>query len=162
MNESEFIFPVYISQEVLQIVKEICSKSNLELFGYLVGNVLKWKNKKYVIITDQLFDENTIESHQYFTSQIDGTAGNFNIILRRLRVLRKDNNLRILGWWHSHPNFGCFLSTIDIHTQEFFFPESYQVALTVDPIRDEYKFFTIDKSSKQGYKEISHAIISKN
>ncbi|GAG91604.1 unnamed protein product, partial [marine sediment metagenome] len=35
-------------------------------------------------------------------------------------------------------------------------------ALIVDPIRKEYTFFTLDHSSKKGYKEISHAIISIN
>ncbi|MBY8988801.1 MAG: Mov34/MPN/PAD-1 family protein [Candidatus Lokiarchaeota archaeon] len=160
--DRDFIFPVYIYENVLKVVKEICGKSNLELFGYLVGNVLEWKNKKYIIVTDQLYNENAVDSQQYFTSQIDGTAGNFDVVLKGLRELRKDNDLRILGWWHTHPDFGCFLSTTDIHTQKFFFPESYQVALIVDPIRKEYTFYTLDKSSKKGYKEISHAIISIN
>ena len=160
--DRDFIFPVYIYENVLKVVKEICGKSSLELFGYLVGNVLEWKNKKYVIITDQLFNKSAVNSQQYFTSQIDGTAGNFDVVLKGLRELRKDDDLRILGWWHTHPDFGCFLSTTDIHTQKFFFPETYQVALIVDPIRREYTFFTLDESSKEGYKEISHAIISIN
>jgi len=156
----DFIFSVYISENVLKVIKKICTTSNLELFGYLVGNVFEWKKTKYVIITDQLFDKNAVDSQQYFTSQIDGTAGNFDAVLNGLRDLRKDDDLRILGWWHTHPDFGCFLSTTDIHTQKFFFPESYQVALILDPIRKEYTFFTLDDSTKKGYKEISHAIIS--
>lgn len=160
--DRDFIFPVYIYENVLKVIKGICSKSNLELFGYLVGNVLEWKKKKYVIITDQLYNESAVNSQQYFTSQIDGTAGNFDVVLKGLRDIRKDDDLRILGWWHTHPDFGCFLSTTDIHTQEFFFPEPYQVALIMDPIRREYTFFTLEKSSKEGYKEISHAIISIN
>jgi proteasome lid subunit RPN8/RPN11 len=156
----DFIFPVYIYENVLEVVKQICNKSNLEVFGYLVGNILEWKNKKYVIITDQLYNENAVDSQQYFTAQIDGTAGNFDIVLKGIRELRNNDDLRILGWWHSHPDFGCFLSTTDVHTQRFFFPEDYQVALIVDPIRKEYTFFTLDDSSKSGYKEISHAIIS--
>ena len=156
----DFIFPVYIFQDVLEVVKQICNESTLELFGYLVGNVLEWKGKTYVIITDQLYNEKAVDSQQYFTSQINGTAGNFDSVLKGLKELRNDDDLRILGWWHSHPDFGCFLSTTDIHTQRFFFPETYQVALIVDPIREEYAFFTLDGSSKKGYKEISHAIIS--
>jgi len=160
--DHDFIFPVYIYENVLKVVKGICSKSNLELFGYLVGNVLEWKKKKYVIITDQLFNRDAVDSQKYFTSQIDGTAGNFDVVLKGLKDLRKDDDLRILGWWHTHPDFGCFLSTTDIHTQKFFFPETYQVALILDPVRKEYTFFTLDNSTKKGYKEISHAIISIN
>ena len=77
----DFIFPVYIYENVLEVVKDICNKSNLEVFGYLVGNVLEWKEKNYVIITDQLYNENAVNSQQYFTSQINGTAGNFDIVL---------------------------------------------------------------------------------
>jgi len=160
--DRDFIFPVYIYENVLKVVKEICSDSNLELFGYLVGNVFEWKENKYVVITDQLYDKNAVDSQQYFTSQIDGTAGNFDIVLKGLKDIRKNDDLRILGWWHTHPDFGCFLSTTDVHTQRYFFPETYQVALIVDPIRKEYTFFTLDDSTKKGYKEISHAIISKN
>jgi proteasome lid subunit RPN8/RPN11 len=160
--DSDFTFPVYIYENVLKVVKEICSKSNLELFGYLVGNVFEWKEKKYIIITDQLYNKNAVDSQQYFTSQIDGTAGNFDVVLKGIRDIRKDEDLRILGWWHTHPDFGLFLSTTDLHTQRFFFPEIYQVALIVDPIRKEYTFFTLDDSTKKGYKEISHAIISIN
>jgi len=160
--DRDFIFPVYIYENVLKVVKEICSDSNLELFGYLVGNVFEWKENKYVVITDQLYDKNAVDSQQYFTSQIDGTAGNFDIVLKGLKDIRKNDDLRILGWWHTHPDFGCFLSTTDVHTQRYFFPETYQVALIMDPIRKEYTFFTLDDSTKKGYKEISHAIISKN
>ena len=84
---------------------------------------------------------------------------NSSFLLGQLKRKKNNEELRIVGWWHSHPGFSCFLSGTDLHTQEFFFPESYQVALVVDPIKEELAFYTLDGQSDEKYKEISYAII---
>jgi len=48
----------------------------------------------------------------------------------------KYEDARILGWYHSHPDFGIFLSDRDCFIQENFFSGAGQVAYVVDPIRD--------------------------
>ncbi len=158
--EEDFVFPVYIYEEILDQIKDLSNNSKKEIFGYLIGNTLKWKEKIYIIIEEQLFIEDAIHSNHFSTSQIKGKAGEYEKRFKELKSKKKDDNLRIVGWWHSHPNFGCFLSPTDLHTQEYFFPESYQVALVIDPIRDEFKFFTLDKASEKKYEEVSNAIIS--
>jgi proteasome lid subunit RPN8/RPN11 len=50
-------------------------------------------------------------------------------------------NLRRVGWYHSHPNFGIFLSTYDIDVCSNFQRQT-QVALVYDPVRNEGGFFT--------------------
>jgi proteasome lid subunit RPN8/RPN11 len=40
---------------------------------------------------------------------------------------------RILGWYHSHPGFGIFLSEMDVFIHENFFAASSQVAFVDDP-----------------------------
>ncbi|MFB0560030.1 MAG: hypothetical protein ACETWM_02175 [Candidatus Lokiarchaeia archaeon] len=50
------------------------------------------------------------------------------------KIHRQGRSEYIVGWYHSHPGFGCFLSSIDIETQvglQRMFPQS--VALVVDP-----------------------------
>lgn len=47
----------------------------------------------------------------------------------------------------------------DLDTQHSIFNESYHVALVVDPINEDEKFFTLDSTNKKGYKEISFAVI---
>ena len=47
----------------------------------------------------------------------------------------KYQDLRIIGWYHSHPNFGIFLSDRDCFIQENFFSGPGQVAFVVDPVR---------------------------
>jgi proteasome lid subunit RPN8/RPN11 len=41
----------------------------------------------------------------------------------------------IVGWYHTHPDFGIFLSDRDRFIQENFFSAPGQIALVVDPIR---------------------------
>ena len=42
----------------------------------------------------------------------------------------------VVGWYHSHPGFGCWLSGVDINTQQSFEAlSSRAVAVVVDPIQ---------------------------
>ena len=47
----------------------------------------------------------------------------------------------IVGWYHSHPNFGVFLSATDLKTQRSCYKHNWQIAIVYDPIRDEIGFF---------------------
>ncbi len=42
---------------------------------------------------------------------------------------------KIVGWYHSHPNFGIFLSDRDTFIHEHFFSGPGQIAHVVDPVR---------------------------
>lgn len=42
----------------------------------------------------------------------------------------------VVGWYHSHPGFGCWLSGVDMNTQQSFEALSDRaVAVVVDPIQ---------------------------
>ncbi|MFX1258437.1 MAG: Mov34/MPN/PAD-1 family protein [Promethearchaeota archaeon] len=157
--EEDFVFPVYIHHKVLSKIKKTCKNFKREIFGYLVGEIFIWKEQKYSVIKDQIFIKAGTESHKFFTTHSGLTTGLFDDEFKELKRERKNDNLWIVGWWHSHPGFGCFLSSEDIATQQTFFPDTYQVALVIDPIKDEFNFFNLD-NSKSGYKPISFAIIS--
>ena len=47
----------------------------------------------------------------------------------------------VVGWHHTHPGFGVFLSGYDLFIHRNFFDQSWQVALVVDPQRREFGFF---------------------
>jgi proteasome lid subunit RPN8/RPN11 len=44
---------------------------------------------------------------------------------------------RIVGWYHSHPAFGIFLSEHDLFIHQNFFSSPLQVAWVYDPVSDE-------------------------
>lgn len=42
----------------------------------------------------------------------------------------------VVGWYHSHPSFGCWLSSVDINTQQSFEQLNPKcVAVVIDPIQ---------------------------
>lgn len=40
---------------------------------------------------------------------------------------------RLVGWYHTHPLMGVFLSHYDLWLHDHFFPEPWQVALVIEP-----------------------------
>ena len=48
---------------------------------------------------------------------------------------------RIVGWYHTHPRMGIFLSHYDTWLHNNFFPEPWQVALVVEPHTSLAGFF---------------------
>jgi len=49
--------------------------------------------------------------------------------------------LKIIGWQHTHPGYGVFLSSFDLFIQENFFNMPFQIAYVIDPIRKNCGFF---------------------
>jgi 26S proteasome regulatory subunit N11 len=42
----------------------------------------------------------------------------------------------VVGWYHSHPGFGCWLSSVDVNTQQSFEAlNSRAVSVVIDPIQ---------------------------
>lgn len=52
----------------------------------------------------------------------------------------------LVGWYHTHPSFGLFLSQYDEFIQRNFFAERGQVALVIDPIAGTYAWFAERKN----------------
>jgi 26S proteasome regulatory subunit N11 len=153
------LFNVYIKEGVLKRILEHCrTGGELEVFGYLVGEIFNWKNQLYIVIEDELFIKESGDSQKYTIKQLEGFSGKFQQMLKEIR--RKKDNFLILGWWHSHPDYGCFLSKTDTTTTNYFFSEPYHVALVCDHIRNDFAFFKTTAQHESGYKEVSFAIIN--
>jgi len=74
-----------------------------------------------------------------------GTSSHLEItgdMLEQARADARADGLIDVGWYHSHPNWGIFLSETD-HTQfqDSHFNKPWHVALVVDPRRGEHGFF---------------------
>lgn len=127
---------IYIHQKVYaQIHKFAANKTENEHGGILIGRILNEMGKENTIIegfieakynaatpTTLTF---THETWDYFHSEID----------------RKYKDKKIVGWIHTHPNFGIFLSENDRFIQQNFFTDANQVAYVVDPIQNDEGFF---------------------
>lgn len=51
----------------------------------------------------------------------------------------------IVGWYHTHPSFGVFLSDYDGFIQQNFFSGKGQLALVIDPIAGSMGWFDLDQ-----------------
>jgi proteasome lid subunit RPN8/RPN11 len=60
----------------------------------------------------------------------------------RVRSHREHQQNALLGWYHTHPNIGVFLSDTDVEqTHRLLFAEPFQVALVYDPVRGRAGYF---------------------
>ncbi|KAF8566771.1 hypothetical protein P879_06033 [Paragonimus westermani] len=113
---------------LLKMLIHARSGGNLEVMGVLIGKVAH--QTMIVIDCSPLPVEGTetrvnaqAEAYEYVTIYKEAIA----------QVGRTEN---VLGWYHSHPGYGCWLSGIDVTTQ--LMNQTYQepfVAIVVDPIR---------------------------
>ncbi|HEY6349141.1 MAG TPA: Mov34/MPN/PAD-1 family protein [Candidatus Angelobacter sp.] len=54
---------------------------------------------------------------------------------------RIEDGPNLLGWYHSHPGMGVFLSSTDLRTQQLYFPAPWQIAIVLDPVSHETAVF---------------------
>ncbi len=51
---------------------------------------------------------------------------------------------KLIGWYHTHPGFTAFFSGTDSFMHENFFTQPWHVALVIDPINGEHRFYRWD------------------
>jgi proteasome lid subunit RPN8/RPN11 len=66
---------------------------------------------------------------------------------------------RIVGWYHSHPGFGVFLSEHDLFIQEHFFSSPQQIAWVYDPHTDEEGCFGWRAGKVEKLSDLSFAYV---
>jgi len=119
---------VTIEGEVLrQIRQHARSNSKTEVCGVLIGE----ENGSGVSITARIPGLNAAQAGTYVTFTQDTWEHIYKI---------KDKDYpeeRIVGWYHSHPGFGVFLSDHDTFIHKNFFSSALQVAWVYDPHSDE-------------------------
>jgi proteasome lid subunit RPN8/RPN11 len=128
--------PVYIHEQALRGIEDHARSSNTkEVGGILLGGVYYWQNHLYVQIDDFLVARDAGEHRASLTFTHDTWAK-----LNAERETAKPK-LSIVGWYHTHPNLGVFLSDKDQFIQQNFFRDGHQVALVLDPVCSERAFF---------------------
>lgn len=145
---------LYISKSALDTIRNHCmnyAEKKLEVMGFLIGNVYRWKDRTYTkvweaVTTDLEATEVSVKFHR------EG----FEKLFEKLDDL--DFDYVIVGWYHSHPGYGCFMSAKDIDTQNRMFNQPYHTALVIDPIKNEVKAFRLEKGK---YKERKFAVYVK-
>ena len=111
------------------------SDVGVELGGLLLGNVYQHEDRLYVDVEAALDAKSDQNGPVHFTFTADAWA----TAHQEREALYPD--LKIVGWFHTHPNLGVFYSGDDVvvHTTAFSLP--WHVGLVLDPVRDTVALF---------------------
>lgn len=130
-----------ILQSVINEIKEHGRSSmSMEVCGVLIGN-LCWDKEPYLMIDGRI--EGKYADHQM--ASVTFTAETWDYIHSELSSKYPDKI--IVGWYHTHPGFGIFLSQMDRFIHENFFGLKWQPAYVYDPQAETEGFFFWNEAS---------------
>lgn len=123
-------FRLFIAPEVRRGIEQHAQADvTVEICGILVGNWFTDENGPYAIVTNYIRCNNATSKF----AEVTFTHESWAHINKEMDS--KFNDDRIVGWYHTHPDFGIFLSDRDCFIHEHFFSSPGQVAYVVDPVR---------------------------
>jgi proteasome lid subunit RPN8/RPN11 len=130
MNASTVTTPRCDATVFLAIQEHACSDTDREVGGVLVGRI----------------DGSAVISASIPALKAVGGSANVTftheVWEEALTIVDRDHpGERIVGWYHSHPGFGVFLSEYDQFIQRNFFGGEGMVALVIDPLGGEGGWF---------------------
>lgn len=127
---------VYIKESVFNELEEYASSdTSKELGTILLGRCTDLYGKLHVVI-----------SHYIVANYTDATASMLTFTHDTWADVHQQHDnlypeLKIIGWQHTHPGYGIFLSNYDLFIQENFFDLPFQVAYVIDPVQHLRGFF---------------------
>lgn len=96
--------------------------------GFLVGTKRNLKSlEEYEILVEHFVP---LAPSRGGTSRFAMSRDHYMALQKQLSS--SGSNLRIVGWMHSHPGFGVFLSAFDKEQHERLFPRPWQIAYVID------------------------------
>jgi proteasome lid subunit RPN8/RPN11 len=108
---------------------------SVEVCGVLVG---EWKRDAAgpFVEVRHIIESNAARSGP---AEVTFTHDTWAAINREMDT--RHQGLRIVGWYHTHPDFGIFLSEYDVFIHRHFFSGAGQIAWVLDPIRNQEGLF---------------------
>jgi len=115
------------SLALLKMLKHGRAGVPMEVMGLMLGDFV---------------DDYTVQVVDVFAMPQSGTGVSVEAVdpvfqTKMLEMLKQTNRPQmVVGWYHSHPGFGCWLSGVDVNTQQSFEQLNRRaVAVVVDPIQ---------------------------
>ncbi len=158
--------PIFFTQSAHQkCIDHVTSDMSREVGGVLVGAVR--------------FDPATAQTYVYIDDIIPAaftSSGETHVTFTQNTLVDLNNQMEesfpgksIVGWYHTHPRLGVFMSNHDTFLHRHFFPDPTHVALVIDPFYKRAGFFcwqngkTLDPIKYVGFHETSdvddHSIV---
>ena len=133
---------VYVNQHVIECM--FChglEHKDIEVGGYLYGHSYVSDARAIVEITGiySIKSPDSTSVHFRFCVEDSCNAERF----QQMYFPEKE----IIGWYHTHPGHGIFMSSVDINTHQKFFAPFHRVAFVVDPINRKFGAFAKEDGS---------------
>lgn len=150
---------VFVTQRAyVRICVHAGSDLDNEVGGWLVG---KWRVDRqtgdpFIVVEATLPAPHTRHGSAFLTFTQNSQVALYE------SLKEKYPGRELVGWYHTHPRMGIFLSEYDHWLHHNFFPEPYQVALVVEPHSTTGGFFirqpdgTLDARRYFGFYELHH------
>ena len=126
----EPLVSVFITQPAYsRICLHSVSDMDNEVGGFMLG---EWSadessGKQFIVVEHVIHARHTRQSGVHLTFTQD------SIVEIHREIDAHYAGKKIVGWYHTHPRMGIFLSHYDTWLHKYFFPEPWQVALVIEP-----------------------------
>jgi proteasome lid subunit RPN8/RPN11 len=135
---------VYILEDALKkLIEHLKSNLRVEQGGILFGNAYTDPTFGiYVEVTAAVPAPATIGTGASLEFTPDSWVG----IMNHAKATHPEAN--IIGWYHSHPDIGVFMSGTDMRTQRSFFPHPWCLSIVCDPVQNKIGYFLGEEAQK--------------
>jgi proteasome lid subunit RPN8/RPN11 len=139
LDENSANFLVHCPRSVLSLIFQTAKQnSNTEIFGRLMGKPVRTPSGRIRTVIHATtiagnYDVSTRVSVQVSPEELARMERDFE-------RLHGSTSFLNVGWFHTHPGHGIFMSGTD-KNNHLSYENTWQVALVVDPLRMEYGFF---------------------
>ena len=136
----------YATDSVLQRLRKYASSDmDYELGGVLIGRSGKGSRRLYIVI------ENFIPAHKGVSRRASFEFTNEAQTQIHDTLESEFKGSQIVGWFHTHPGYGIFLSSADQFIDENYFKEKYHVAMVLDPRKPDVEvgLFVWDRDQRR-------------
>lgn len=134
-NEQDL--PVFVDLDVmLDMENHALVDTSVELGGVMLGGQYEDDaGNPFVIVTDSL----RAEHYEATKGSFKFTHETWQQITRQRE--RFSDDLQMIGWYHTHPDWGVFLSGMDMFICDHFFNRPLDLALVIDPCGGDRGWF---------------------
>jgi proteasome lid subunit RPN8/RPN11 len=129
--------PIFVDLDVLADMEAHSqADTSVELGGVLLGgSYVDERGHPFVVVTDILR-----------AAHYESTKGSFKFTHDTWSAISRERDqfppeLQMVGWYHTHPDWGVFLSGMDLFICDHFFNKRLDIAYVIDPCRGDRGMF---------------------
>lgn len=134
--------PIFIAEHVMRSIEALAAKDReREVGGVLLGGFFRANEGSYIEVTD------FIEAKAAKGTDVSLTFTHETWEQISAEQSARGGDAAIVGWYHSHPGLGVFMSQDDEFIHSGFFRDPWQIAMVVDPIYHNWGCFKWQEGS---------------